>query len=56
MFSVQENKQRFNIKILCYTTIYGRCEFDNTYIMHENIEVNLMRKGERFENCRQGKY
>jgi len=50
MFSVQENKQRFNIEILCYTTIKGMCEFDNTYIMHEHIEVSLMRKGERLEN------
>lgn len=26
------------------------CDVDTTSIMHENIEVNLMRKGERLEN------
>jgi len=30
MFSIQENKQRFNMKILCYNTIYGLWEFDIT--------------------------
>jgi hypothetical protein len=30
MFSIQENKQRFNMKLLCYTTIYGLLEFDIT--------------------------
>jgi hypothetical protein len=50
MFSIQEHKQHFNIKILYYTTNYGLCEFDITYIMHEHIELSLVRKGERFEN------
>ena len=50
MLSVHENKPRFNMKILCYTTIYGMCEFDNTYIMHEHIDVNLVHKAERLEN------
>jgi hypothetical protein len=50
MFSVQEHKQRFNIKILYYTTNYGLCEFDITDIMHEDIELSLVHKGERLEN------
>jgi hypothetical protein len=40
----------FQHKLLCYTIIYGRCESDNTYIMHENIEVNFLCKGERLQN------
>ena len=60
MLSVHENKPLFNMKILCYTTIYGMCEFENTYIMHEHIDVNLMHKPKdwkisEIENC-QGKY
>jgi hypothetical protein len=50
MLPVHENKPRFNMKILCYTTIYGMREFDNTYIMHEHIDVNLVHKPERLEN------
>jgi hypothetical protein len=50
MFSVQEHKQRFNIQIFYYTTNYGLCEFDITDIMHEHIELSLVRKGERLEN------
>ena len=47
---VQEHKQRFNIQIFYYTTNYGLCEFDITDIMHEHIELSLVRKGERLEN------
>jgi hypothetical protein len=50
MLSVHENKPRFNMTILCYTTIYGMCELDNTHIMHEHFEVNLVHKAERLEN------
>jgi hypothetical protein len=28
MFSIQENKQRFNIKIICYNTMQGLWEID----------------------------